>query len=87
MSGVLQSCCFLRPTANCRKENDSGDLQLNFTSYCKHLVPCFQPVALLLLLAGLCFKSPTPPPDQQLVNLSVAYSPYRECCDIRLISK
>ena len=24
-------------------------------------------------------------PDQRLVNLSLAYSPYRYCCDIRLI--
>ena len=41
---------------------------------------CFVP-------AGPSFKSRRPLPGQRLVNLSLAYSPYGECCDIKLIFK
>ena len=78
-------CCFLRPTANCRKENVSCGLQLNCTSHCKLLASRFQPAALVLCSCRSLFETSTP--YQRLVNLSLANSPYRKCCDIRLIFK
>ena len=78
-------CCFLRRTANSRKENSFCGQQLNCTSHCKHLAPHFQPAVLLLCSCRSLFQISTS--DQRFVNLSLAYSPYRECYDIRLIFK
>jgi hypothetical protein len=73
-SKLQEGKCFLWPTA-----------ELHFALQAPR--PSFSASSATALFLQVLVSNLEPPPDKRLVNLSLAYSPYRECCDMTLIFK